>query len=128
YRVSDQFAFFLGAHVFWAAGMALGVAQVACALTTRRRRWLAAALALHVLLMPALYALAPDALRSAGITETEFGIPQVGIGVRDGLAYYLDPNKVGDREAYQFGKDVLGHLPPDALVIAEWYVDTDEYF
>ena len=128
YRVSDQFAFFLGAHIFWAVAMGMGVAHLAGRLSPWRRRWLAAGLALHIALMPFLYAISPTALRAAGITETEFGIPQVGNGVRDGLAYYLDPNKRGDRQAYAFGQEVLQQLPPQTLVIAEWYVDTDEYF
>ena len=128
YRVSDQFAFFLGAHLFWAVAMGMGVAQLANRFSSSRRRWLATGLALHVALMPVLYAISPGALRAAGITETEFGIPQVGNDVRDGLTYYLDPNKRGDRQAYAFGQEVLQQLPPQSLVIAEWYVDTDEYF
>lgn len=128
YRVSDQFAFFLGAHLFWAVAMGIGVVHLVKRFAAARRRWLALGLALNVLLMPALYAAAPRALRAAGVTETSFGIPQVGNGVRDGLNYYLNPNKRGDRQATVFGRDVLQRLPPQALVIAEWYVDTDEYF
>jgi hypothetical protein len=48
--------------------------------------------------------------------------------VRDGLAYYLNPNKRGDHLAYDFGNQTISSLAPDALVIAEWYTDTDEYF
>ncbi len=128
YRVSDQFAFFLAAHVFWAAAIAMGLGLVLQWLAPRQRPWLAVALALHLLLMPALYAVAPGALRAVGVTEKEFGIPQVGSGVRDGLVYYLNPNKHGDRQALAFGQQTLQRLPPDALVVAQWYVDTDEYF
>ncbi len=128
YQVSDQFAFFLGAHVFWAAAMAMGAAQLIERLAPSKQRWLVAALALNVVLMPVVYAVAPATLRAAGVTETAFGIPQVGNGVRDGLNYYLNPNKRGDQEAYDFGEEVLQQLPPQSLVVAEWYVDTDEYF
>ena len=78
--------------------------------------------------MPLFYALAPDLLRTVGINEVIFGVPQVGTGIRDGLAYYIDPNKRGDTAAYRFGKETLTQLPPDSVVLAEWYVDTDEYF
>lgn len=128
YGVSDQFAFFLGAHLFWAAAMALGVDALARRIPTHRRSALRAGLVIHLVLMPLLYSAAPGLLRATGVTGQSFGIPQVGSGVRDGLAYYLDPNKFGDREAYHFGQEVLQSLPPDALVVAEWYVDTDEYF
>jgi hypothetical protein len=128
YRVSDQFAFFLAAHLFWAVALGLGTARAAARLAASRRRWLAVGLALHVAAMPLLYAAAPGALRAAGAGEETLGVPQIGTGVRDGLAYYLNPNKRGERAAYTFGRETLQQLPPDALVIAEWYVDTDEYF
>jgi hypothetical protein len=44
------------------------------------------------------------------------------------LAYYINPNKRGDYGAYDFGSQVISDLAPNALVIAEWYTDTDEYF
>ena len=55
-------------------------------------------------------------------------MPQVGSGVRDGLAYYVNPNKYGDVTADAFGLQVLNNLPPDSVVLAEWYTDTDEFF
>lgn len=128
YRVSDQFAFFLGSHLFWAVAIGMGLARLAKRFSRSRRRWLAGAMALHVVAMPLLYATAPSLLRASGVTEETFGIPQIGTGARDGLAYYLDPNKRGDRAAYDFGRQTLQHLPPDALIVAQWYVDTDEYF
>ena len=89
---------------------------------------MAAGLLLSILSMPLIYGAAPGALRAAGISEESFGIPIIGAGVRDGLDYYLNPNRRGDRTAYDFGRQTLAALPADALVIAEWYVDTDEYF
>jgi hypothetical protein len=78
--------------------------------------------------MPLFYDAAPDLLRRLGITEELFGVPQVGSGVRDGLDYYINPNKYGDITADTFGLQTLYKLPPDALIVAEWYTDTDEYF
>lgn len=128
YRVSDQFAFFLGAHLFWAVAIAIGIAQLQAAVWPDRRRLLTAVLALPVLVMPLFYETAPDLLRAVGINEEVFGVPQVGSGVRDGLAYYINPNKRGDVDAYAFGVQTLTSLPPQAVVLAEWYTDTDEYF
>ena len=128
YQVADQFAFFLSAHLLWAVAMGMGAAYLATAVWPRHRRVLGLVLALSVAIMPLFYALAPDLLRTVGINEVIFGVPQVGTGIRDGLAYYIDPNKRGDTAAYRFGKETLTQLPPDSVVLAEWYVDTDEYF
>ena len=128
YRVSDQFAFFLGAHIFWAVAIGMGIAQLEAQVWPDRRRLLAAVLALPILLTPLFYDAAPDLLQRVGITEEFFGVPQVGSGVRDGLAYYVNPNKDGDISADAFGRQTLRNLAPDALVVAEWYTDTDEYF
>lgn len=131
YAVSDQFAFFLPAHVFWAAAMGMGAARLLArvrAASRAKRRWAAGGLALLVVVMPPFYGAAPELLRGAGVTEEGFGIPQIGTGVRDGLDYYLNPNRRGDRTAYTFGRETLAALPPEAVVIAEWYTDTDEYF
>jgi hypothetical protein len=83
---------------------------------------------LSLLLMPLLYGQAAEMLRMAGVTEELFGVPQVGVGVRDGLEYYVNPNKRGDTAAHTFGVNTLDNLPPSAVVLAEWYTDTDEYF
>jgi len=128
YGVSDQFAFFLGAHLFWSVAIGMGIAQLQTAVWPDRRRLLTAALALPILVMPLFYETAPELLRAVGINEAVFGVPQVGSGVRDGLAYYVNPNKRGDIDAYLFGVQTLSKLPPDAVVLAEWYTDTDEYF
>lgn len=128
FRVSDQFAFFLGAHLFWALAIGMGMGQLETQVWPDRRRLLALVLALPLLLMPLFYDAAPELLRRVGVTEEVFGVPQVGSGVRDGLAYYVNPNKYGDVSADAFGRQVLRYLAPDALVIAQWYTDTDEYF
>jgi hypothetical protein len=129
YRVSDQFAFFLGAHLFWAVAVAMGIARLATkAVSGSQRKYLFAALSLPILLTPLLYSATGDLMRAGGVSEDAFGIPQIGTGVRDGLAYYVDPNKAGDVSALIFGYETLANLPPDSAVIAQWYTDTDEYF
>ncbi len=128
YQVADQFAFFLSAHLIWAVAMGMGAASLATAVWSQHQRVLGLVLAISIAIMPLFYALAPDLLRSIGVDEIVFGVPQVGTGVRDGLAYYIDPNKRGDTAAYKFGKETLTQLPPDSVVLAEWYVDTDEFF
>ena len=129
YRVSDQFAFFLAAHLFWAVAVAMGIACLAVqAASARQRKRLFAAISLPILLTPLLYSVASDLMRAGGVTEAEFGVPQIGIGVRDGLTYYVDPDKMGDVSALIFGYETLANLPPESLVIAQWYTDTDEYF
>jgi hypothetical protein len=128
YQVSDQFAFFLGSHVFWALGIGLGAAWLWRGRDSAEWSWPVAAVLLSFLLMPLLYARAPALLRASGVDEVAFGVPQIGTGVRDGLAIYLDPNKAGERGAAEFGRNLMTNLPPEAVVIAEWYTDTDEYF
>ncbi len=148
YQVSDQFAFFLGSHLFWAVAMGMGVSGawgVASAEKESRRlrdlslgewsvgsgewrKWVVVGGWVGVLVMPLVYGGAADVLRAVGVTEEAFGVPQVGVGVRDGLEYYVNPNKRGDTAAYRFGVETLANLPPSAVVLAEWYTDTDEYF
>jgi hypothetical protein len=85
-------------------------------------------LVLPILLAPLLYHFTPDLLRAASISREEISIPQIGTDKRDGLAYYLNPNKWGDMTAYEFGQDTLDSLAENAVVIAQYYIDTDEYF
>ena len=62
------------------------------------------------------------------MNDATINIPKIGVGVRDGLAYYINPNKRGDTNAYNFGSQTLASLEPNSVLIAEWYTDTDEYF
>jgi hypothetical protein len=128
YRVSDQFAFLMAAHIFWAVAIAMGIAKLESITWPDRRRALTAVLTIAMLMTPLLYDIAPDLLRTVGVSEEDFGVPQIGTGVRDGLAYYANPNKNGDITAYEFGRETLVNLPREAVVIAQFYVDTDEYF
>ncbi|MCC7358228.1 MAG: DUF2723 domain-containing protein [Anaerolineales bacterium] len=128
YHVSDQFAFYLTAYVFLA--LALGLMTDACLarLTASGRAAALAVLAAGIVALPWLYAAAPSWARAAGYGDELLAIPQIGTGVRDGLTYYVNPNKRGDYGAWAFGQATLAALPPNALVLAEWYTDTDEYF
>jgi hypothetical protein len=128
YRVSDQFAFFQMAYVFFAVAAGLGSAGVLARLAPAGRRWAVAGLAAGIALMPVLYGAAPGLAQAAGLDDSALGIPQIGTGVRNGLAYYVNPNKRDDFGAETFGRQTLAGLAPNALVLAEWYTDTDEYF
>lgn len=128
YKVTDQFAFFLTSHVFWAMIMGIGVHYLFSTLSGKTRLVVAGILALLIPGMPILYSALPNLARQTGMNEASMGIPQIGTGVRDGLTYYIDPNKRGDSNAYNFGSQTLAHLASDSIVIAEWYTDTDEYF
>jgi hypothetical protein len=128
YRVADQFAFFMTSYVVLALALGLGAARLLHALDGWRRLVAAALLASALGLLPLVYEWLPSTARAAGLTDESLGIPQIGSGVRDGLAYYVKPSKRGDYSAEMFGRRVLQALPPDSLVLAQWYTDTDEYF
>ncbi|MCK4900782.1 MAG: DUF2723 domain-containing protein, partial [Anaerolineales bacterium] len=126
YRVSDQFAFFLIPHVFFGISIALGLKNLISRFSPPRRKCLYAGFALLILTMPLLYSQLPMVAKNIGITDQSLGIPQIGTDTRYGLAYYMDPNKRADTEAYQFGHEFFLQAPQNALIIAEWYTDTDE--
>lgn len=128
YRVSDQFAFFMTSHVFFALLIGIGLNQLINKLDGRARFALTFILPLAIMLMPPFYRVLPNLAETFNMDDTYFGIPEVGTGVRNGFAYYIDPNKRGDNGAYDFGVQTLSNLPPNAVVITEWFTDTDEYF
>jgi len=128
YRVTDQFAFFMTSHVFFALLMGIGARHVLSALGQKQRVALSLILMLGILFTPPLYRALPPLMEKNGIGDSFLRIPQIGTGLRDGLAYYIDPNKRGDFNAYDFGEETITKLAPNAMVIAEWYTDTDEYF
>lgn len=128
YQVADQFAFFLTSYVFWAIMMGVGAKYLFSRLRGRVRPVLAGTLVLIVVGTPLLYATLPGLAKQAGLDDTSAGVPEIGTGLRDGLAYYVNPNKRGEKGAYQFGTQTLAGLAPNAVVLAGWYTDTDEYF
>jgi hypothetical protein len=85
-------------------------------------------LGLLLLATPFFYTALPRLAEKNGLNDASIRIPEIGVGVRDGLAYYINPNKRGDNRAYDFGYQAISNLAPDSVVIAEWYTDTDEYF
>ncbi|MEW6406566.1 MAG: DUF2723 domain-containing protein, partial [Chloroflexota bacterium] len=128
YKVTDQFAFFMTSHVFFAMAMGIGAHHLFSALSERKCLILTSGLALTILATPSFYAALPGLARQAGMDDATLGIPQIGTGIRDGLAFYINPNKRGDTDAYIFGSHVVEGLAPNSVVLAEWYTDTDEYF
>lgn len=128
YRVSDQFSFFLTSYVFWAMLMGIGVSYIFSTVNDKRRIIIVGILGLTVLGTPFFYGALPGLAEKNGLNDASMEIPRIGTGVRDGLAYYINPDKRGDFNAYQFGSRTLARLEPNSMVIAEWYTDTDEYF
>jgi len=128
YRVTDQFTFFITSYVFWAILMGIGAGYALSLFLPNRRLLLPVILSLLLAATPFFYTALPQLAASNGLDDTVIGIPKIGVGVRDGLAYYVNPNKRGDASAYDFGSRVLENLEPNSVIIAEWYTDTDEYF
>lgn len=128
YKVTDQFAFFLSSYVFWAILMGIGSDSALRLLPQNRRYLLSAFLGALLVATPFFYTAVPSLADRYGISDASMGIPQIGVGVRNGLAYYINPYKRGDFDAYEFGYRTVTALEPNSIVIAEWYTDTDEYF
>jgi hypothetical protein len=128
YRVTDQFTFFIASYVFWVMLMGIGSIRVLSLIQQNSRFLLPSILALLILATPFFYTILPRLAEMGGINDSTIGIPKIGVGVRDGLAYYINPNKRGDTSAYDFGNQALENLEPNSVLIAEWYTDTDEYF
>jgi hypothetical protein len=108
--------------------MAVGLSHLFATLRDKARLALTLLLILTILATPPFYGLVPQLAARYGVDDSFLGIPRIGIGLRDGFAYYLDPDKRGDVNAYNFGHETMTSLAPNAVVIAEWYQDTDEYF
>jgi len=128
YRVTDQFTFFIASYVFWAMLMGIGSSYAFQLIPSKRRLLLPIVLGLLLLATPLFYIALPRLSETNGLNDASIGIPTIGVGVRDGLAYYMNPNKRGDYQAYEFGYQTISNLAPNSVVIAEWYTDTDEYF
>ena len=127
YRVSDQFAFFLTAHIFFAIAIGLGTAQLMTVWAEAKQQWVSIAVIASIVIMPVFYRAIPGIAANLNIDDATIGVPQIGTGLRNGLAYYLDPYKRGDHNPYNFGLETIEALPENAFVVAQWYPDTDEY-
>ena len=128
YRVTDQFTFFIPSYVFWVMLMGIGANHALKLVPEKGRSLLPVLLTSLVLAMPFFYNALPGLAERNGLKDASIGIPEIGAGVRNGLAYYVNPNKRNDHGAYEFGKQTMSTLAPNSIVIAEWYTDTDEYF
>ena len=128
YRVTDQFTFFITSYIFWAILMGIGSSYLLSLLPGKRRFLFSSILGALVLVTPFFYISLPRIAESNGVGDDLIGIPKIGTGVRDGLVYYMNPYRRGDTSAYDFGEKTLSNLPPNSVVLAEWYTDTDEYF
>ncbi len=128
YRVTDQFTFFIASYIFWAMLMGLGSIYALNLIPQKTRFLLPGILGLLLLATPFFYSALPRLAERIGLNDATIKIPEIGVGVRDGLAYYINPNKRGDTNAYDFGSQTLANLEPNSVLIAEWYTDTDEYF
>ncbi|HUE99360.1 MAG TPA: DUF2723 domain-containing protein [Anaerolineales bacterium] len=128
YRVTDQFTFFIPSYVFWAMLMGIGSDYALKLIPPKSRFLLPIVLGSLLLATPFFYNALPRLAERNRLNDDSIGIPQIGAGVRDGLAYYVNPNKRRDHGAYDFGHSTVLNLPPHSIVIAEWYTDTDEYF
>ena len=128
YRVTDQFTFFITSYVFWAMLMGIGLDYASGLIPEKTRLLFPVILGLLLLVTPFFYDALPRLAERYGLNDAFIGIPKIGVGVRDGLAYYIKPNKRGDFTAYDFGNQTISNLAPHSMVIAEWYTDTDEYF
>ena len=128
YRVSDQFTFFISSYVFLALVMSLGASHLLATLRGTSRTILICALSGLLFATPFFYTALPRLAARMGMNDATIGIPQIGTGLRNGLAYYIDPFKRGDTSPYDFGYQTMMSLELNSIVIAEWYTDTDEYF
>ena len=128
YRVTDQFTFFITSYIFWAMLMGLGSIYALSLLPQKTHFLLPVILGSLLAATPFFYNALPRLAERIGLNDATINIPKIGVGVRDGLAYYINPNKRGDTNAYNFGSQTLASLEPNSVLIAEWYTDTDEYF
>jgi hypothetical protein len=133
YDVPDRFAFHIPSYIVFALFIANGIAGVLRRLDTTMRPGGRLALAgqallLLIILLPvAMYAKAPSIIRGLGYNAVDIGIPTIGTGARDGLAYYFDPNQRGDDSAARFGRLALSQVLPHGLVFTGWPSDQEAY-
>jgi hypothetical protein len=133
FSIADQFSHHLSSFLVFDFGLIWGLSSLIRSLEERfSSRWSAvgmhASLLVLVLALPPLvYTLIPAALRRAAITEADFGIYQIGLGVRDTFDYFLNPNKRGDDSAARFGRSTLEQLPSHAIVFTPKTSEQEAY-
>src|SRR5690606_2940182 len=88
YRVSDQFTFFITSYIFWALMMGVGMHYLLIKLRESVSRIMVGIVSALLIATPFFYIALPRLATSANVDDTTIGIPQIGTGLRDGLAYY----------------------------------------
>ena len=130
YAVADRLTFHLPSFLVFAVFIGYGVSEVLLRLrspTWMRTRVAGLAIVCVMAAPIGIYHVVPDVLRRAGVTDADLGIPTIGVGRRDGIAYFLDPNKHGDDSAERFGREALTGLAPGATVLVAWPRDLETY-
>jgi hypothetical protein len=128
YIVADRFAFHLPSFLVVAVFIGYGVSQIVQRLRsgTRIRTAVAGVAVLGLMAAPiGVYHVVPGVLHRAGVTDADLGIST--IASRDGIAYFLDPDKHGDDSAERFGRGALAGLAPGATVLVAWPRDLETY-
>lgn len=131
YRVADRFAFHLPSFVVLGILLGYGVSEALNRLRSaapRLRTGIAGVTVLCVMAVPiGAYHVVPGLLHRAGVSDADVGISAVGGGARDGIGYFLDPDKRGDDSAERFGRGALAGLAPGARVLVAWPRDLETY-
>jgi len=128
YTVADRFAFHLPSFLVFAVFIGYGVSGAVLRLrsATWMRTRVAGVAILGLMAAPiGVYHVVPGVLHRAGVTDADLGVTR--IGSRDGIAYFLDPNKHGDDSAERFGRGALTGLAPGATVLVAWPRDLETY-
>lgn len=112
YTVEDQFMFFLPFYAMVAILAAIGGASLTLG---GRRGWLAWAVAMSLVIGPALYAAGPAIWRAAKLP-----VPgRKDLALRDGLRYWLTPWKTNEDSASEFARRALRDVPDGSVIIAD---------
>ena len=89
YRVTDQFTFFIASYVFWAILMSIGSVYAFRLIPEKMRLLLLVILALLLFTTPIFYNALPHLAERFGLNDAAIGIPKIGTGIRNSLAYYI---------------------------------------
>jgi transmembrane protein TMEM260 (protein O-mannosyltransferase) len=123
FSVVDRFTFHLPSYWIFSIYIAFGAKYLQSCLESSRLKPtiitnIRTSVMAGIIILPiGLYSITPKALKWYGITETDFGVFPIGIGVRDTARYFLNPNKRGDHSAEEFGRTTMEMLAPQALVL-----------
>ncbi len=131
FSVADRFNFHLPSYWIFSLLIACGAKHLqdcrASSTLVSITNIRVALLAGIVILPISLYSIAPKALQWYGVTERDFGIYPIGIGVRDTARYFLNPNKRGDDSATKFGRTTMEKLAPNALILTPKTSEQEAY-